>query len=472
MKTRILIISLILALNAFSSHSQTLSQAKAWYLSNQHQKALPVFKKQLLLKPKDPSLNLWYGACLIETGKHKDALPYLMLAKEKSIMDAFLYLAKYHFKSNTPDSAAAYIQEYLELNPRNDEGKAAAIELQKKIEVTLDQFRKVEDITFIDSVIVIKSNLYQSLKVSKDAGNIFPVKTYFPDAVKALGSAYIPEKEDRAIYADAVPDKALDLVVRHKLLNEWDGIEPLSDIINTPADEANPWLLADGTTLYFASNRAGGYGGYDLYVTRMGNNDTYLLPDHLNMPFNSPGNDYFLILDEFSNRGYLATDRNQPRGYVIIYTFIPNPTTVLVEGKSIKELQDLAAIKSIRDTWKGKNMDSLLLQEPKTPRIKRDNTLGEAFMLNDQIKCYSPEDFISSQAAQKFVTYTIARKTQSEQILKLQQLRDQYLSASKAGQSTLYDQIMLLEKQVLKSKQQLPVLENEIRMLELNTRMK
>lgn len=472
MKTRILIFSMILALNAWILHAQTLSQAKTWYSNNQYQKALPVFKKQLQLKPKDPSINFWYGACLVETGKTQEALPFLLLAKEKSITDAWLYLAKYFLNSNAPDSASIFIKQYLALNPPNGVNKEVAIELQKQIEETLDQFRKVEDITFIDSVIVLKSNLYQSLKVSKDAGNIYPVKAYFPDAIKAVGCVYIPEKEDRAIYADAVPDKALDLVVRHKLLNEWDGIEPISDIINTPSDEVNPWLLADGTTLYFASNRAGGYGGYDLYVTRMGNKDTYLLPNRLNMPFNSPGNDYFLILDEFSNRGYLATDRNQPKGYAVIYTFIPNTTTILVEGKSIRELQDLAAIKSIQDTWKGKNMDSLLLQEPKTPKIKRDSNAGEIFILNDQTVCYSPEDFLSTLAAQRYITYTIARKTQSEQIEKLHELRDLYLKTTKSEQTKLSEQIIQLEKQILQSKQQLPILENEIRKLELNTRTK
>ncbi len=55
-------------------------------------------------------------------------------------------------------------------------------------------------------------------------------------------------------------------------LSRWDGRlwskpEPLPSI-NTEADELGPALSHDGRYLYFASDRAGGQGGYDLYVAR------------------------------------------------------------------------------------------------------------------------------------------------------------------------------------------------------------
>jgi len=41
--------------------------------------------------------------------------------------------------------------------------------------------------------------------------------------------------------------------------------DPVALALNTPGDETDPYFSHDGRTLYFASNRAGGRGGFDLY---------------------------------------------------------------------------------------------------------------------------------------------------------------------------------------------------------------
>ena len=53
---------------------------------------------------------------------------------------------------------------------------------------------------------------------------------------------------------------------RSNVYAEWD-LTPLGPLVNTAASEMSPYLSADGLTLYFASNRPGGCGGYDLYMT-------------------------------------------------------------------------------------------------------------------------------------------------------------------------------------------------------------
>ena len=47
----------------------------------------------------------------------------------------------------------------------------------------------------------------------------------------------------------------------------WSTPENLGPTINTDDDESFPALSCDGTALYFSSNRPGGFGGPDLYVT-------------------------------------------------------------------------------------------------------------------------------------------------------------------------------------------------------------
>ncbi|HET9571643.1 MAG TPA: hypothetical protein VFP20_09585 [Bacteroidales bacterium] len=465
------ILSLFVLVFTFGAQSQPLNQAKKLYLQKEFQKAMPVFRNEVRTKPKDPNLNMWYGACLFETGKVDESLPYLQLAQSKGIPDAELYLAKYLLFKSRPDSALVVITNYLSNTKLDNERKDDAMAVKETIEMNLANLKKVEDICFIDSVIVLKGALYNNLNISPDAGTFVAARPKFPNT-KSNGAVYLPQKNDRAFYGNLIADKGLDIVARHRLMNDWDNEEPLSDIINSTSDEINPYFLSDGTTLYFASRRPGGLGGFDLYVTRQSKNGSYLLPDHLNLPFNSKDNDFFLIIDEFSNRGYLATDRNQPKGYAAIYTFIPNSTTKFVQDKSLKELSDLAEIKSIKATWAGKNVDSLMRQPDKQVILTRNNDSDMIFILNDELSCTRESDFQSEEAQSLYRTYCDDSNRLKVESVLLGKMREQYLNSEPEDRANLTNDLQKLESEVLGLKKSLPELEMQIRNKELSKRLK
>lgn len=60
-----------------------------------------------------------------------------------------------------------------------------------------------------------------------------------------------------------------DLYLSHRRGNQWTAPRNLGLLVNSKQWDSQPSLSADGRTLYFASNRGGGQGGYDLYVTRL-----------------------------------------------------------------------------------------------------------------------------------------------------------------------------------------------------------
>jgi hypothetical protein len=70
----------------------------------------------------------------------------------------------------------------------------------------------------------------------------------------------------------------------------------------------HPALSVDGRTLYFASDRPGGAGGTDIYMSRL-DNDRWTTPEPLGAPVNTPGNELFPFVDEhgalyFSSNGH------------------------------------------------------------------------------------------------------------------------------------------------------------------------
>jgi outer membrane protein OmpA-like peptidoglycan-associated protein/tetratricopeptide (TPR) repeat protein len=103
---------------------------------------------------------------------------------------------------------------------------------------------------------------------------------------------------------------------------EWTPIKSVSDKINLPTTwESQPSISADGKTLYFISDRTGGYGGYDIYRSVKTENGEWGTPINLGPTINSSGNEKspFIHPDGktlyFSSDGWLGLG-----GYDIFYS--------------------------------------------------------------------------------------------------------------------------------------------------------
>ncbi|MCC6938851.1 MAG: OmpA family protein [Flavobacteriales bacterium] len=92
----------------------------------------------------------------------------------------------------------------------------------------------------------------------------------------------------------------MDLYRSMKTAAGWSKPESLGPEVNTVANEVFPRMNADGT-LAFASDRTGGQGKLDIYLTRE-RDGHWDLPEALPAPINSPANDhgYSLMPDGYS----------------------------------------------------------------------------------------------------------------------------------------------------------------------------
>ncbi|MBN2130915.1 MAG: PD40 domain-containing protein, partial [Sedimentisphaerales bacterium] len=72
----------------------------------------------------------------------------------------------------------------------------------------------------------------------------------------------------------------------------WGPPANLGSAVNSSGLEGFPWMSSDSLELYFLSGRAGGYGGLDLYVCRRADaSDTWANPVNLGPVVNSPYNE-------------------------------------------------------------------------------------------------------------------------------------------------------------------------------------
>lgn len=79
-----------------------------------------------------------------------------------------------------------------------------------------------------------------------------------------------------------------DIYVCIKEGNDWGKPINLGNVINTNEWESQPSISADGNTLYFLSNRPGGFGGYDIWKSNLDVNGHWTKPTNLGPNINTP----------------------------------------------------------------------------------------------------------------------------------------------------------------------------------------
>lgn len=67
--------------------------------------------------------------------------------------------------------------------------------------------------------------------------------------------------------ADAVGGNDLWVSVRENVFDLWSAPVNLGPTVNSQSNDQAPAISSDGETLFFASDRPGGYGGIDIYMT-------------------------------------------------------------------------------------------------------------------------------------------------------------------------------------------------------------
>lgn len=119
----------------------------------------------------------------------------------------------------------------------------------------------------------------------------------------------------------------------------WGNVVNLGDSINTAFDDDAPFIHPDGVTLFYSSKGKNSMGGYDIFQSRLNWKDsTFSKPLNLGYPINTPDDDIYYILSANAERGYYASGKSGGQGLKDIYTVSPGyvgnkPAAYVVKGK-------------------------------------------------------------------------------------------------------------------------------------------
>ncbi|MEO0482460.1 MAG: hypothetical protein AAF138_02460 [Planctomycetota bacterium] len=142
------------------------------------------------------------------------------------------------------------------------------------------------------------------------------INTPAPETSAAFSSPAASDA-DFMIFSRGAPGSGADLYIARRQGRTWAPAQPFEPA-NSNADEIDPAIAPDGSAVYFASDRAGGLGGYDLYrVLRSG--DGWSSPEPLGADINSPLHDTAPALTPDGATIYFASNRaaqGEPDGLV------------------------------------------------------------------------------------------------------------------------------------------------------------
>lgn len=450
--------------------AQSLDQAKKLYNEGQYAEAKPAFEKLVKQAPSNASYNHWYGVCCYETGDLIGAEKHLGIAAKRKVQEAYRYLAEVYYQTYRFDESSEMWDEYIELLTKKKQNTEVATARQELAEKARRMMDKTEDIQILDSIVVDKKDFLSAYKLSEESGKLMYFNDFFEDEAPVESSVYMNQKGDKVYYAHESGTDNYCLFSQSKLMDTWGDEKKLPMNINSNSDDNYPFVLPDGVTVYYASKGNGSLGGYDLFVTRYNMNaDTYLTPEQLSMPFNSPANDYMIVFDEVKGLGWFVSDRYQPEDKVCVYLFIPNKDHIRFESDDIMAKRARASIASIQDSWpEGSNYSDLIrLAHQEIPYGKVEIKKDFELIINDNTVYYTLDEIQSPNAKKAYEKVIDINKQIKDINAKLDDLRSSYATGNPAKKEQLKTSILQMEEQLNELLPQSSELEKQTRNIEI-----
>ncbi len=411
--------------------------------------------------PKNARVDMLRGQLKLASNDDAGAIAAFSDAQKKGDHSAMLQLAEIANREYRIADAEQLLEDYRAYIKKNRRKKLTdqSGDLELRIGKTRNMLDRVENIVVFDSILVEREDFFRAYQLSPESGSILPA-SQLPEIFTAAYQSTAFKSEDGQELIWAEENDSLNLVLKRSdslVGNEWSEPQSLGDNLSLGGDANYPFLMPDGITLYYASDGENSMGGYDIFISRH-NGEKFLDPQNIGLPYNSPYDDYLLVIDELTGIGWWASDRNRIPDFVTIYMFIPSDMRTNVPADS-PNLAARARLSSIADTWP-ENADFSELKA-RLANLQKQASKPEAqfqFPLPDGRVLTHIDQFRSPRARETMLRYLSALQQYDENRALLADLRQRYSQ----GKKSLSSKIMELEQQESAERQNLRRLSNDV----------
>ena len=317
------------------------------FMENKYRAAQVYFKQAYAIDSSNANINYKLGTCLLYTAEDKHLAIRLLERAANNVskrydelepsekhapFDTYYYLSSAYKMIGNSNKSGEYLSKFQELGKPSPKDMArlqhevseveTAIELKKKpvsvkienlgdsINTEYDEYSPV--VPADESVLIFTSKRPRERASDNDKAAEREEDVDYNEAIyiahrrpdgkwstaKSIGAPVsVNDKENEASVSISVDGQQLfifkdvnggDVYSSNLDGDKWSFPKPLGSNINTKHWETHASLSADGNTLYFVSNRPGGYGGRDIYRCVKLPNGKWSLAMNLGPTINTP----------------------------------------------------------------------------------------------------------------------------------------------------------------------------------------
>jgi outer membrane protein OmpA-like peptidoglycan-associated protein/tetratricopeptide (TPR) repeat protein len=278
--------------------------------SGQFAAALPFYLKANAFNPNNADLNYRIGFCMAWTPADKsNALPYFEMAYKLNpnvSPDVEYYLARgYHLAMNWDKAIIAYKAALTILSAKTSENKVKIEDVDKKIAecILAKEMVANPERVFIDNLGSVVNSKYP------DYGPLITADENVMIFTSRRDNTTGGKTDDSGEYWE-------DLYISTFKNDAWTAPQNMGMPINTEGHDATAGLSSDGQTLYIY--RSGKKNGGDLYESQL-TGDVWSKPEHMNKNVNSAYHESTVSLSYDGKTLYFISDRPGGVGCKDIY---------------------------------------------------------------------------------------------------------------------------------------------------------
>ena len=345
-----LLVLLIFSQNSFCQQETDLRElflaAESYYLFEEFNEALPLYLRIHRHFPENDNINFKIGVCFLNNPYEKDkSIRYLEEAvqninpkyKENNFketgapLESLFYLGNAYRVNNQLSKARDYYNLFMtKMDPevydselvqeQLDACDAAESLIKKPVDFDVTNLSDKINTRFADMNPVISGDESKMAFISKlqfyDAvfytekvnGEWTPPRNIIPE-LGVDGDVYPTSMSyngtEMFVYRN--DDYIGNLYVTRFVNNKWTPLVKLGDNINTKYWESHASISKDGKTLYFSSNRKGGYGGLDIYRSERQKDGKWGPAVNIGPVINSKYNDDTPFISQEGDRIYFSS---------------------------------------------------------------------------------------------------------------------------------------------------------------------
>jgi tetratricopeptide (TPR) repeat protein len=350
-----------------------ISDGRNYFGEDNYRSALVKFREALNVNKHSADANYWIAECHLGLHNYDVALKYALTARDldPEVNDELNYVlgVSYHKLGQFDNALSAYKQAYqtlsksrkrdLRLDTKIAECERGLIDSKKPADIKMKPLGPEINSRHDDYGAVLSSDgqsIYFSSRKAQNTGGGFSSgdNKYFSDIfianwdsktnqwmeannlddrIKSLNSEGFDDiaflsSDGKTLYLSVNTEGILNTKTNTQSTdifyseldknNFWSPPKPMDRTVNSIGFEASPTFTKDGKTMYFISERMGGFGRADIWTSTF-ENGKWLKPTNLGGTINTPFQETTVFVSEDGNYLFFSSDGHDGYGGYDVY---------------------------------------------------------------------------------------------------------------------------------------------------------